>query len=111
MNANTLSMRKINQLFMGTVLGLALLTAGCAGNRYERSTGESIDDRATSMRVKSALNDDTVYKYPHVEVSTFKGSVQLSGFVDTGEQKARAADIAENIQGVRELKNNISVKP
>ncbi|MCD6049593.1 MAG: transport-associated protein [Verrucomicrobia bacterium] len=104
-------MKNINQLFIGTILGIALLSAGCAGSRSERSTGESIDDRATVMRVKSALHDDAIYKYPDVDVSSFKGTVQLSGFVDNGEQKSRASEIAKNVEGVRELRNNISVKP
>jgi osmotically-inducible protein OsmY len=83
---------------------------GCAGNRYEQSTGEHIDDRATTMRVKHALGDDPEYKYAMVEVKTFKGVTQLSGFVDTRDQKKRAEDIAKHTEGVREIQNNISVK-
>jgi hyperosmotically inducible protein len=83
---------------------------GCAGNRYEQSTGEHIDDRATSMRVKHALGEDPQYKYSMVEVKTFKGVTQLSGFVDSGDQKKRAAEIAKRAEGVREIQNNISVK-
>ncbi|HEY1172173.1 MAG TPA: BON domain-containing protein [Verrucomicrobiae bacterium] len=104
-------MKNFSQFIMGTVLGIALLSAGCAGSRSERSTGESIDDRATVMRVKSALHNDAIYKYPDVEVASFKGSVQLSGFVDNNEQKSRASDLAKNVEGVKELRNNITVKP
>jgi osmotically-inducible protein OsmY len=103
--------KKIGQLFIGAVLGVTLLSAGCAGSRYERSTGESIDDTATVSRVKSALHNDAVYKYPDVEVASFKGNVQLSGYVDNKEQKQRAGDIAQNVEGVKDLKNNIAVKP
>lgn len=88
----------------------AVITSGCAGDRYSQSTGEHIDDRATSTRVKGALSDDAQYKYPMVEVKTFKGTVQLSGFVDTRDQKSRAGDIAKRVQGVREVENNITVK-
>jgi osmotically-inducible protein OsmY len=100
---------------LGLALGSAMSTAlvsfcGCAGNRYEQSTGEHIDDKATSMRVKRALNDDGQYKYPGVEVTTFKGTTQLSGFVNSREQKSRAGDIAKNVEGVKTLKNNITVK-
>jgi len=94
-----------------TALGLVILATGCAGNRYDRSTGESIDDRATTARVKSALGDDSIYKYPDVKVTTFKGHVQLSGFVDTKDQKAKATELAKNAAGVKEVENNISVKP
>lgn len=104
-------MKNFSQFIMGSVLGIALLSAGCAGSRSERSTGEAIDDRATVMRVKSALHNDAIYKYPDVEVSSFKGSVQLSGFVDNNEQKSRASELTKNVEGVKELRNNITVKP
>ena len=92
---------------------LATATAGitgCAGNRYEQSTGEHIDDTATTARVKSSLGKDSVYKYPDVKVSTFKGTVQLSGFVNEKAQKNRATDLAKNTEGVKEVVNNITVK-
>jgi osmotically-inducible protein OsmY len=111
MKANTNIMKQICSICLGAMLGVSLLSAGCAGNRYERSTGESIDDRATIARVKSALHNDAIYKYPQVDVACFKGSVQLSGFVDSRDQKDRAAEIAKTVEGVREVKNNISLKP
>jgi osmotically-inducible protein OsmY len=105
---------KLSQLAGALIVGVTILTtgltSGCAGNRYERSTGESIDDRATTSRVKSALSDDGVYKYPDVKVTTFKGTVQLSGFVENKDQKSRATDLAKNVAGVKEVENNISVK-
>ena len=96
-------------IWLGTCTAL-ITTSGCAGDRYHQSTGEHIDDKATSMRVKSALGDDTQYKYPMVQVKTFKGTAQLSGFVNTGEQKSRAGDIAKRVEGVRTVENNITVK-
>ena len=84
--------------------------AGCAGDRYTQSTGERIDDTATSMRVKKALGNDLQFKYPLVEVKTFKGTAQLSGFVNTRDQKKRAGDIAKQVEGVRTVENNITVK-
>ena len=96
-------------LWVGTGAVL-VITSGCAGDRYHQSTGEHIDDKAISMRVKSALGDDTQYKYPSVEVKTFKGTVQLSGFVNTRDQKSRAGDIAKRVEGVHEIQNNITVK-
>jgi ferritin-like metal-binding protein YciE len=100
---------------MGLVLCLGALTftsglTGCAGNRYERSTGEHIDDPSTSSRVKKALGEDPQYKFENVNVATFKGVVQLSGFVNTSEQKSRAGDIAKRTTGAREVENNITVK-
>ena len=101
-------------LSVGMALGVAIAAgtglAGCAGNKYERSTGEYIDDKATAARVKSALGDNKQYKFSDVEVKSFKGTVQLSGFVNTGEQKDKAGDIAKQVNGVREVVNNITVK-
>lgn len=112
MNTTLLVKRRIAQLIGPPLaLGLVIIATGCAGNRYDRSTGESIDDRATTSRVKSALGDDTVYKYPDVKVTTFKGHVQLSGFVDSKDQKSKAADLAKNTAGVKEVENSIAVKP
>jgi osmotically-inducible protein OsmY len=101
----------MKQLISGPIaLGLVILATGCAGDRYDRSTGESIDDSVMTGRVKSALGSDNIYKYPDVKVTTFKGTVQLSGFVDNGEQKSKATDIAKHVDGVKDVVNHISVK-
>ena len=83
---------------------------GCAGNRYTQSTGERIDDKADSSRVRSALSADTQYKYADVSVKTFKGVVQLSGFVNSRDQKNRAGDLARKVEGIKVVENNITVK-
>ena len=106
--------RKLSTL--GLVIGFAALplllgVTGCTtGNQYEQSTGEYIDDNGTSSRVRSALGKDPQYKYDDVKVTTFKGTVQLSGFVNSREQKSRAAEITRNVENVREVVNNITVK-
>jgi len=80
---------------------------GCTtGSRYEQSTGERIDDHNTSSRVRAALADDLQYKYGGV----FKGTVQLSGLVNTRDQKNRAGDLARKVRGVNGGENNIIVK-
>jgi osmotically-inducible protein OsmY len=96
-------------LWVGALPLVATMT-GCAGDRYHQSTGEAIDDRGISMRVKSALANDAEYKYEGVDVKTFKGTVQLSGFVDTRAQKSRAEDLAKGVEGVKQVQNNISLK-
>jgi len=84
---------------------------GCTtGSRYNQSTGERMEDHGTSSRVMMALAEDTQYKYGAVNVETLKGTVQLSGFVNSREQKNRAEDLAEKVTGVREVVNNIAVK-
>jgi len=83
---------------------------GCAGDRYTQSTGEHLDDRTTSSRVKKALDADPQYKYEGVDVKTFKATVQLSGFVNTKDQKNRAGELAKAVNGVNDVENNITVK-
>src|SRR6185369_5864728 len=79
-------------------LSVAILSSGCAGDRYHQSTGESIDDTATTARVKKALHEDSQYKYDDVKVTTFKGTTQLSGFADSRDAKSRAAEIAKTVE-------------
>src|SRR5437016_10407658 len=67
----------------------ATAVTGC--HTQGRSAGTYIDDRMVSSKVKGALNDSPIYKYPNVDVSTFNGTVQLNGFVDTRAQKDQAA--------------------
>jgi len=92
-------------------LPLLLGLTGCTtGGRHEQSTGERIDDLGTSSRVKDALSDDPLYKFGGVNVDTFKGTVQLSGFVTAREQKDRAGELARSVEGVKSVANNITVK-
>jgi osmotically-inducible protein OsmY len=89
--------------------------AGCDRNRdrteYERTSGEFVDDKALTGKVKDALKDNTEYKFEEVNVAAFKGTVQLSGFVAASDQKRKAGDIAEKVAGVKKVENNITVKP
>ncbi len=86
-------------------------TTGCSSTPSERSVGEYIDDKIIAERVDNALDDDPQFKLDHVEVLSFQGTVQLSGFVETEAQKARAGEIAKNIQGVKGVDNKITINP
>lgn len=94
------------------IAGLALLFTGCIyyGDAH-RSTGRVIDDRGIAGRVRGSLGESPVYKFPYVNVSTFNGVVQLSGFVTREEQKAEAGELARRVPGVVEVINNISLEP
>lgn len=91
-------------------LGMVALQSGCAATATKESTGEYIDDSTITTKVKAAFIHDDKVKSFDVSVETFKGIVQLSGFVDTSEQKSRAGEVARGVTGVREVKNNITVK-
>lgn len=90
--------------------GIATLSTGCAGSATRQSTGEMVDDATITTKVKTAFVRDDLVKALDVKVDTFKGVVQLNGFVDTNEQKLRAEQIATGVQGVSRVQNNISVK-
>lgn len=100
--------------FRYTTLALCLILVvgflGCAGNRTRASTGEYIDDSVISTKVKTALHADEDVSGFQVEVETFKGVVQLSGFVDTPVQAQKAEQIARKVEGVQEVRNSITVK-
>jgi hyperosmotically inducible protein len=97
-------------LTLSTAAVVATFTGCVAGDRYNRSTGEYIDDKSVNSRVKDALNDNPEYKFEGVNVTSFKGTVQLSGFVDSWAQKIDAAHIAKQVQGVKDVENDITVK-
>jgi hypothetical protein len=84
---------KLNSLCLAVCLIVLSVAAigltGCAGSRYERSTGEYIDDKGLNSRVNSALNGNPEYKFNDVQVTSFRGTVQLSGFVNTTDQKSQ----------------------
>ena len=114
MNKTSTNTGKALRIF-GLILALGAMPLlgmiGCtAGNEYKQSTGEYIDDHGTSSRVKDALAEDTQYKYDGVNVETFKSTVQLSGFVNSADQKNRAGEIAKKVTNVKEVVNNITVK-
>ena len=100
------------KLLLGAFMasGLVLLAAGCAGDRPERTAGQTIDDQAIARHVEEALRADPSYKFADVKVTAYEGKVQLSGFVEKGEQKGHAEDIAKKVPGVKEVKNDIALK-
>jgi osmotically-inducible protein OsmY len=91
------------------VLLLAAFAAYAEGPT-KRSTGEYVDDKAVSAKVKAALLKDPDVKGLQVNVETYNGVVQLSGFVDEPEQASRAVEVAKGIEGVKSVKNAMKVK-
>lgn len=93
-----------------TVAAGVVVTTGCAGSEYSRSTGQYIDDKTVSTKVKTELLTDKEVKGTQVEVTTYNGVVQLSGFVDTPAEKDRAVEVARAVPGVREVRDDLVVK-
>jgi hyperosmotically inducible protein len=97
-------------LSLFAVLAVLALGAGCASTPTSDSTGQYVDDTVITSKVKSALLGDEAVKSFAVSVQTVKRVVQLSGFVNTAEQKAAAGRDAEAVPNVRRVQNNLIVK-
>lgn len=89
---------------------LTLLIVACAGTAKQESTGEYIDDTVLTSRVKSVLLNDPAVSGLAVNVETFKGVVQLSGFVKSVAERNRAVQLARDVKGVRQVKNDILIR-
>lgn len=96
---------------------LAVVSAGChtnesrgAAEQAGATAGRVVDDSVITAKVKAALIADSVTKAHQIDVETYQGEVQLSGFVDAKEARARAAELARKVDGVRSVKNSLEVR-
>ncbi|MCK9619212.1 MAG: BON domain-containing protein [Methylobacter sp.] len=104
-------MKYLIRFFSAFFLALTLLTAsGCASTPKESGTGEYIDDSVITTKVKAALAGDPSVSAAEVNVETFKGVVQLSGFVSSRAEMNRAVEVARGVQGVKSIKNDMRLK-
>jgi hyperosmotically inducible protein len=99
----------LRALGAAAVLALGMSVSGC--HTGGRTTGQAINDKMTAYDVNRALDNDPVLKYPDVKVSVFNGTAQLTGFVNTEQQRNEAAQIASNVQGVHQVINEITIRP
>lgn len=104
-------MKKFN-LIIRFLLGLLLIIsiAGCSGSKRHESTGEYLDDTVLTTKVKASILGDSKLKVLQIDVETFKGIVQLSGFVDSQEAAERAVHLARTVKGVKQVNNSLIVK-
>jgi osmotically-inducible protein OsmY len=102
---------KFFQSTAAILLAITLLfAAGCSSTRTQSSLGETIDDTVITTRVKAAIINDPDLKVSEINVETFKGVVQLSGFVATRAEIAKAGSLARNTTGVTSVLNDILIK-
>ena len=104
-------MKKRNIVIHGLlILVLIIGFAACASTSQQSSTGEYVDDSVITTKVKALLAEDDFLNSFQISVETYKGTVQLSGFV--GSQKAvdKAVQIARGVKGVKSVKNSLTVK-
>ena len=92
------------------ILMLIASFVACASTSKQSGTGEYVDDSVVTTKVKSLLAADDFLKSFEISVETYKGTVQLSGFVDSQKAVDKAGEIARSVKGVKSVKNNLNVK-
>jgi osmotically-inducible protein OsmY len=96
-----------------TTLFFAILLAsliGCASTSKQEGTGEYIDDSVITTKVKAAIFNEPTLKSTEINVETFKGEVQLSGFVSSQADINKATEVARSVKGVKSVKNDMRLK-
>ena len=99
--------RVATAIFTATV---AFTIVGCSSTGTRESTGEYVDDSVITGKVKAAIFNEPTLKATEINVETYKGDVQLSGFVAQAQDAQKAADVARGVKGVSSVKNDIRVK-
>jgi osmotically-inducible protein OsmY len=103
---------KIRNALSAAAIALTLVTVtGCAVTRGQQTTGAYIDDTAITASVKTRMLDDERVAGTSITVETLNGTVMLSGFAKSQAEKAAAESIARKVDGVRDVKNEITVRP
>ncbi len=97
---------------LGLLVSIALVAvlAACAGTQTRESSGQYLDDSVVTTKVKAAIFNEGSLKSLQINVETYKGEVQLSGFVDSAASVEKAGEVARSVQGVISVKNNLIVK-
>ncbi len=104
-------MKYLISVFSAFFLALTLMMAGgCASTPQTEGTGEYVDDSVITTKVKAALVNDPNVSAAEVNVETFKGIVQLSGFINSRADMNRAIELARNVPGVKSVKNDMRLK-
>ncbi len=97
---------------VGLLVSVVLLAGlvACAGSQTRESSGQYLDDSVITTKVKAAIFNEGSLKTLQISVETYKGVVQLSGFVDSAQNAAKAEAVARGVAGVVSVKNNLIVK-
>ena len=104
-------MKNTSKFAFALVSALMLtMLGGCASTRAHESTGQYIDDTTLTTTVKAAIFNEPSLKVAEINVETFKGEVQLSGFVRSADDIATAVRVAHQVRGVQSVKNDMRVK-
>ncbi len=97
----------LSALFLAFTLAFVV---GCASTSTQEGTGEYVDDSVITTKVKAVIFDEPTLKVAEINVETFKGIVQLSGFVSSSAAANKAVALAKGVPGVKSVKNDMRVK-
>ena len=100
-------LKHLPSLFLAILL-LSML--GCASTAHKEGTGEYVDDSVITTKVKAAIFNEPSLKVAEINVETFKGVVQLSGFVSSRADMDKAVEVARGVNGVKSVKNDMQLK-
>lgn len=89
---------------------LLSVMVGCSDNTKRESTGEYLDDSVLTTKIKATFLGDSRLKMLDINVKSYKGTVQLSGFVDTQKEADRAVQLARTVKGVKAVNNSLIIK-
>ena len=104
-------MNKFSKVLSAAFLAVALVSVvACAPTAKQEGTGQYIDDTVITAKVKAALIEDPLTKAIEINVETFKGAVQLSGFVSSQTDVNKAVELARSVKGVTSVKNDMRLK-
>jgi osmotically-inducible protein OsmY len=97
---------------LATLAGVLLMATalGCASTAKQEGTGEYVDDTVVTTKVKAAIFNEPTLKSAEINVETFKGVVQLSGFVTSQAAENKAVEVARGVAGVKSVKNDMRLK-
>ena len=104
-------MKQTRAIALAILTGLTLVTSGCAVMRGQESVGNYVDDKTITTAVKAKLIEDKTTGGLSINVDTLNGEVALSGFAKSQGEKDQAGRIAAATKGVREVRNNLVVRP
>ena len=104
-------MNTFSKTLSAALLAVALVSVvGCASTSQQEGTGEYVDDAVITTKVKAAIFNEPTLKSTEINVETFKGVVQLSGFVNSQADISKAVSLARSVKGVTGVKNDMRLK-
>jgi hyperosmotically inducible protein len=104
-------MKYVRAIAFAALAGITLIGTGCAVVRGQETVGSYVDDAAITADIKSKFVEDKIVSAGSISIETMNGTVQLSGFAKTADEKAQAEKLARSSRNVRAVRNDIVVRP